>query len=199
VRKGGLEHQFGRRCRHETCCVSPPPARPSVVSPRIRAFAGHKPCCPDPEQVEGGDSADCYVLWRRLRHRILPAYEAHSVFGGASITAKYVNALRGGEHTGKSTSRFYGAGLGRAPKDGSDQQGWGGVERRLCVVGVVPPDLLLLPTLTPRSCLGGYSPVTHKALTWGEHYVCDLRVSWWALRDSNPRPLPCKGSALPLS
>ena len=24
-------------------------------------------------------------------------------------------------------------------------------------------------------------------------------VSWWALQDSNLRPLPCEGSALPLS
>ena len=24
-------------------------------------------------------------------------------------------------------------------------------------------------------------------------------ISWWALQDSNLRPLPCEGSALPLS
>jgi hypothetical protein len=28
--------------------------------------------------------------------------------------------------------------------------------------------------------------------------VCDLRL-WWALQVSNLRPLPCEGSALPLS
>jgi hypothetical protein len=26
--------------------------------------------------------------------------------------------------------------------------------------------------------------------------VVDLRVSWWARRDSNPRPPPCQGGAL---
>jgi hypothetical protein len=27
----------------------------------------------------------------------------------------------------------------------------------------------------------------------------DLRILWWALEDLNLRPLPCQGSALPLS
>ena len=36
------------------------------------------------------------------------------------------------------------------------------------------------------------------ALTNLRHLISDIRI-WWARRDSNPQPLPCKGSRLPLT
>src|SRR5439155_23929234 len=46
-------------------------------------------------------------------------------------------------------------------------------------------------------CRSSRSPRGTRSVDGCARRVLDRRGSWWALRDSNPRPSPCKGDALP--